>query len=237
MSEIEETRKESMKSIVFISLFAGGIFSTLIYIIGYRNGVVTAGPYVAVLLFLTCCLISIGALIYGYIFPAINKLKNPMKNIFYGLMILVFCIVGFYGYSPLQNLVTSTYYLLSGEDPIDSYLAEYKFEEARKANFSGDKSDRIENLKKITIAEAKFWASQGEFDRALKVVDETWMLDDYEWNDSDWEEFRLSIIEDGIDKLCIEKRDFVQSKYLAMKANEYYRESLNDKIAEYEKIK
>ena len=108
MSEIEADRKQKINKIVRKALLMGGLFSTLIYIFGYRNGTVTAGPYLAVLLFLTCCLISIGALIYGYIFPAINKLKNPMKNIFYGLMILVFCIVGFYGFSPLQNLVTST---------------------------------------------------------------------------------------------------------------------------------
>jgi hypothetical protein len=160
-----------------------------------------------------------------------------MKNISFGLLFFVLCVICFFGYSPLKNHIETTYYLFTGDDRIDSYLAEYKFEEARKANIAGDDWDRDENLKKITIAEAKFWVSQGEFDRALKVVDETWSISDFHWSEEDWEQFRLSIIEDGVDKLCSEKRDFVQAKFLVMKANENDRGSLNAKIAEYEKIK
>lgn len=222
MSEIEKTRKQKMKDIIFMSLSSGGIFSVLIYILGG-----TAGPYVAVLLFITCCLISIGALIYGYIFPAINKLKNPMKNIFYGLMILVFCIIGFYVYSPLQNHVTSTYYLLIGEDrveldkdgkaicvSVDDCLACYDFERARKLI---DPEDYKHNTKKITIAESKYWADKGEIDKALTVIDESWGIDDSDWPEADWQAWKYNIIDIGV-ATCCEKSEFKQAKIYALKA-------------------
>ena len=103
------------------------------------------------------------------------------------------------------------------ENSVDSCLAKYDFEGARKANTSYNKE---EQLKKITIAEAKFWSSKGEYDKALKVVDETWGMDDYDWKENDWQSFRYSILEDGVDKLCSEKKDFSKAKILAIKAPE-----------------
>ena len=103
------------------------------------------------------------------------------------------------------------------ENSVDSCLAKYDFEGARKANTSYNKE---EQLKKITIAEAKFWSSKGEYDKALKVVDETWGMDDYDWKENDWQSFRYSILEDGVDKLCSEKKDFSKDKILAIKAPE-----------------
>jgi len=177
--------------------------------------------HVAILFFVICFIVSIVALTYGYIFLSINKLKNPIKSICYGLIILVLGIIGYYSYSPIKNLVSAAYFSLTGEDQIDSYLAEYKFEEARKANSANstyDKSDRAENLKKITIAESKFWADKGEIDRALTIVDESWSTSDYSWPEADWQEWRFNIIDKGVTSSC-EKGDYKQAKLYALKAS------------------
>ena len=103
------------------------------------------------------------------------------------------------------------------EETVDSCLAKYDFEGARKANTDYDKEAQ---LKKITIAEAKFWSSKGDYNKALKVVDESWDIDDSDWPENDWQSFRYSIIEDGVNKLCSEKKDFSGAKLLAIKAPE-----------------
>jgi hypothetical protein len=233
---MNNNKKDNLKGVIASVLGIGGALSGAIYVIGYRNGVVTAGPYLAILLFSVCCIISTIVFIYAYVLPAISKLTKIKKNISYGVLFFTASLILYFSFAPFINLTTKTFYLLSGEDRIDAYLAEFKFEEARKANIAGTDSERAENLKKITIAEAKFFAAEGEYDRALKIVDETWGMTDYQWEDKDWEEFRLSLIEDGIDKLCSEKGDFVKARLLVMKANEYFRDNLNQKIDEYEKI-
>jgi hypothetical protein len=223
-------KKDSLQAIVTV-LAGGGALSGFIYVSSYEKG-----PSLAILLFSVCCIIATIVFIYANVLPAIRRLSKIKKIISYGLLFFTASLILYFSFTPFINLTTKTYYLLSGEDPVDAYLAEFKFEEARKANSAGNVSDRAENLKKITIAEAQFFAAEGEYDRALKIVDETWGMTEYEWEDNDWEEFRLSLIENGIDKLCSEDRDFVKARLLVMKANENFRDNLNKKIDEYEKI-
>jgi hypothetical protein len=98
---------------------------------------------------------------------------------------------------------------------VDDCLSSYDFESARK--FIGDSYDKEENIKKITIAESKYWADQGEIDKALTVIDETWGIEDYVWPEADWQSWRYNIIDKGVSTLC-EKNEFKQAKSLALKA-------------------
>jgi hypothetical protein len=210
--------KNEIKDNLIRFLIMGGTLSGVVYLIFYRNGSVTAGPYLAILIFSVCCIISTIVFIYAYVLPAIRRMTRIKKIISSGVLFFTASLILYFGFTPFINLSTKTYYLLSGEDRVDAYLAEFKFEEARKANIAGSDGERAENLKKITIAEAKFFAAEGKYDRALKIVDETWGMDEYHWDEKDWGVFRLSLIEDGIDKLCSEKGDFVKARLLALKA-------------------
>lgn len=103
---------------------------------------------------------------------------------------------------------------------VDECLAVYDFERARKfigkdqsyGSFSKD-----EDIKKITIAESKFWADRGEIDKALTVIDETWGIRDFVWSESDWQSWRYLIIDKGVTSSC-EKGNYSQAKIYALKA-------------------
>jgi hypothetical protein len=98
-------------------------------------------------------------------------------------------------------------------------LAIYDFERARK--FIGAETDGMypedQDTKTITISESKYWADQGNIDKALTVIDETWGIEDYVWSEADWQSWRYNIIDKGVATLC-EKNEFKQAKIYALKA-------------------
>jgi len=108
---------------------------------------------------------------------------------------------------------------------VDECLAIYDFERARKFIGKGESPDAIvmypedQDTKTITIAESKYWADQGEIDKALSIIDETWGIEDYVWPEADWQSWRYNIIDKGVASLC-EKSEFKQAKGLALKAAE-----------------
>ena len=59
---------------------------------------------------------------------------------------------------------------------VEECLSSYDFESARR--FIGDDFDKDRKIKTITIAESKYWADQGDIDKALTVIDESWGVDD-----------------------------------------------------------
>jgi hypothetical protein len=103
---------------------------------------------------------------------------------------------------------------------VDECLAIYDFERARKFIGKGDAIvmyPEDQDTKTITIAESKYWADQGEIDKALSIIDETWGIKDYVWPEADWQSWRYNIIDKGVATLC-EKNEFKQAKGLALKA-------------------
>ena len=102
---------------------------------------------------------------------------------------------------------------------VDECLAIYDFERARTFVDDGYDFEKDEKLKSITIAESKYWADQGEIDKALTVIDESWGIDDYAWPEADWQSWRYNIIDKGVASLC-DKSEFKQAKGLALKAAE-----------------
>jgi hypothetical protein len=103
----------------------------------------------------------------------------------------------------------------SGCSSVDECLSSYDFEGARKQ--VGDGFDKDRDIKKITIAESKYWADKGEIDRALTIVDESWSTSDYIWPEADWQEWRYNIIDKGVTSCC-EKGDYRQAKIYALKS-------------------
>lgn len=106
---------------------------------------------------------------------------------------------------------------------VDECLAIYDFERARKfigkGAEVGDVYPEDQDTKTITIAESKYWADQGEIDKALSIIDETWGIEDYVWPEADWQSWRYNIIDKGVATLC-DKGEFKQAKSLALKAAE-----------------
>ena len=101
---------------------------------------------------------------------------------------------------------------------VDECLAIYDFERARKfIAGEGYSYSKDENLKLITIAESKYWADQGEIDKALTVIDESWGISDNHWPEEDWQSWRYNIIDKGVTSCC-DKSEFKQAKGLALKA-------------------
>ena len=103
---------------------------------------------------------------------------------------------------------------------VDECLSSYDFESARSYYSAEVKkwgSDYNGNLKKITIAESKYWADKGEIDKALTVIDESWGISDYEWSEDDWQAWKYNIIDKGV-STCCEKNEFKQAKIYALKA-------------------
>ena len=100
---------------------------------------------------------------------------------------------------------------------VEECLSSYDFESARR--FIGDDFDKDRKIKTITIAESKYWADQGDIDKALTVIDESWGVDDYFWSEEDWQSWRYNIIDKGV-STCCEKSEFKQAKGLALKAAE-----------------
>ena len=98
---------------------------------------------------------------------------------------------------------------------VEECLSSYDFESARR--FIGDDFDKDRKIKTITIAESKYWADQGDIDKALTVIDESWGVDDYFWSEEDWQSWRYNIIDKGVASFC-EKSDYKQAKILALKA-------------------
>ena len=98
---------------------------------------------------------------------------------------------------------------------VEECLSSYDFESARR--FIGDDFDKDRKIKTITIAESKYWADQGDIDKALTVIDESWGVDDYFWSEEDWQSWRYNIIDKGVASCC-EKSDYKQAKILALKA-------------------
>ena len=99
-------------------------------------------------------------------------------------------------------------------------LAIYDVERARKFIGKGEEFvmyPEDQDTKTITIAESKYWADQGEIDKALSVIDETWGIKDFVWPEADWQSWRYNIIDKGVATLC-EKNEFKQAKSLALKA-------------------
>jgi hypothetical protein len=100
---------------------------------------------------------------------------------------------------------------------VDECLAKYDFERARKFVNDDGSYKKDENLKSITIAESKYWADQGNIDKALTVIDESWGISEYAWSEADWQSWRYNIIDKGVATLC-DKSEFKQAKGLALKA-------------------
>jgi hypothetical protein len=96
-------------------------------------------------------------------------------------------------------------------------LAIYDFERARKFVDDDGSYEKDENLKSITIAESKYWADNGDIDKALTVIDESWGISEYAWSEADWQSWRYNIIDKGVATLC-DKSEFKQAKGLALKA-------------------
>jgi len=103
-----------------------------------------------------------------------------------------------------------------GCSTVEGCLSNYDFERARKIAGKGYNTEN--DLKDITIAESKYWADKGEIDRALSVVDESWGINDYVWEESDWQAWRYNIIDKGV-TICCEKGDYRQAKIYALKAS------------------
>jgi hypothetical protein len=103
----------------------------------------------------------------------------------------------------------------SGCNSVDDCLSKYDFEGARK--HIGNEFDSDKEVKKITIAESKYWADKGEIDRALTIIDESWDTDDYYWPEADWQQWRYNIIDKGVTSCC-EKGNYTQAKIYALKA-------------------
>lgn len=104
----------------------------------------------------------------------------------------------------------------SGCDSVNSCLAIYDFEGARKLIDREDYNWENE-FREVTIAESKFWAEKGEIDKALSVIDESWGIDDYDWSEADWQQWRYNIIDKGVTSCC-EKGNYSQAKVHALKA-------------------
>ncbi len=99
---------------------------------------------------------------------------------------------------------------------VDECLSSYDFEGARKL-VEGNDIFSEEKVKKITLAESKYWADRGEIDRALTVIDESWGIHDYVWKETDWQTWRFNIIDKGVTSCC-EKSNYKQAKIYALKA-------------------
>ena len=104
---------------------------------------------------------------------------------------------------------------------VDECLAIYDFERARKFvdGEYGLSYEKDENLKSITIAESKYWADNGDIDKALTVIDESWGIGESAWSEADWQSWRYNIIDKGVATFC-DKSEFKQAKGLALKASE-----------------
>jgi len=100
---------------------------------------------------------------------------------------------------------------------VDECLAIYDFERARKFVDDGYSYEKDENLKSITIAESKYWADNGDIDKALTVIDESWGIGESAWSEADWQSWRYNIIDKGVATFC-DKSEFKQAKGLALKA-------------------
>ena len=100
---------------------------------------------------------------------------------------------------------------------VDECLAIYDFERARKFVDDGLSFEKDKNLKSITIAESKYWADNGDIDKALTVIDESWGISEHAWSEADWQSWRYNIIDKGVATLC-DKSEFKQAKGLALKA-------------------
>jgi hypothetical protein len=104
----------------------------------------------------------------------------------------------------------------SGCGSVDECISSYDFEGARKF-MAKNWFNKDEDIKKITIAESKYWADKGDIDKALTVIDETWGIDDSDWSEADWQSWRYNILDKGVSSFC-EKADYKQAKILALKA-------------------
>lgn len=104
----------------------------------------------------------------------------------------------------------------SGCDSVNSCLAIYDFEGARKLIDREDYNWENE-FREVTIAESKFWAEKGEIDKALSVIDESWGMSDSNWPEEDWQQWRYNIIDKGVTSCC-DKGNYSQAKVYALKA-------------------
>jgi hypothetical protein len=107
-----------------------------------------------------------------------------------------------------------------GCSSVDGCLSKYDFENARyhySAHVKEWGGDYKGYLKKITIAESKYWADQGDIDRALSVIDESWGVSESDWPEEDWQCWKFNIIDKGVSSCC-EKGNYKQAKILALKA-------------------
>ena len=105
----------------------------------------------------------------------------------------------------------------SGCDSVDECLSIYDFEGARKYINDGYSFEKGEKVKSITIAESKYWADQGDIDKALTVIDESWGIEDSDWSEADWQAWKYNIIDKGVTSCC-EKGNYKQAKIYALKA-------------------
>jgi hypothetical protein len=215
MSDFKERRELANKIMVW-SLGFGGALSMMLFFTGIFAAL-------AAIIFPICCLIGGGAFLYGYILPAFNKMNPVTKYITIGVVALMF--IGYFLKSFLFSfLIFSESFkpaINDKETTIDACLAKYDFDCARKSFAELDEYEKGETLKKITIAEAKYWSQKKkDHNRALGILDESWGVDDSDWKENDWQSFRFSLLEDGIEDLCVNKKDFKAARVLALKAPE-----------------
>jgi ABC-type microcin C transport system permease subunit YejB len=105
----------------------------------------------------------------------------------------------------------------SGCGSVEQCLASFDFEGARKTLENEAFYDIGTKKRDITIAESKYWADQGNIEKALSIIDESWGIDDNSWPESDWQAWRYNIIDKGVSLAC-EKSNYTQAKVYALKA-------------------
>ena len=102
---------------------------------------------------------------------------------------------------------------------IDDCLSQYNFEGARAHMAANDKNGGPvfngyeENIEKISNTESAYLANHGEYERALKILDE-----DYQGISHRKYEIRYNILEIAVDNYC-EEGNFQKAKQYALKAS------------------
>ena len=106
-------------------------------------------------------------------------------------------------------------------DNVDDCMAKYDFEAAR-AYMAAEESENgmgvYSNLPKITQAESVYLAKQGEYERALNIVNEANQIN---YTEIDKQAVKYTVLEMAVNKYC-EDGDYKKAKIMALKASESY---------------
>lgn len=238
LKHIKEYSSEELsdeKTTIFVTSFFLGLIVYIAYCYTHNKEWYMYIPWSIAGMFLG---LAFGLLLTGFVYIAkIKSIRNINPALGWGIVLSMIALNSYIIY-PTNKITKNSE---SNNLPcanIDDCISKYDFVSARNYLSSFKYTELYDNTRKIVIAESNYWVNQGEYDKALSIIDETdaKQISQYGYDDGEQNKIKSKLLKAIINKL-IDNKYFTKAKQYALKeTDEKENKKLLKLISDSEKL-